>query len=78
MSFRRMYRRFRTLWVSLIACSAFLALAVYGWGIRWEDLANTLWVALVLLVGLILVAAVLGFVLFKIRRWRDRDRSELR
>lgn len=72
MSFRRAYRRYRTLWVSLLACAAFLALAVYGWGVSWQELRTTLWVAVVLLVGLVLSAAVLGFVLFRVRRWRDR------
>ncbi len=73
MSFRKAYRRYRTLWVSLLSCAAFLALAVYGWGVTWEDLANTLWVAAVLLVGLIFAAAILGFVLFRIRRWRENQ-----
>lgn len=76
MSFRKAYRRYRTLWVSLLACTAFLALAVYGWGVRWDDLVNTLWVATVLLVGLMLAAAILGFILFRVRRWREsRDRK---
>ncbi len=76
MSFRKAYRRYRTLWVSLMACAAFLALAVYGWGVRWEDLVSTLWVAAVLLVGLMLAAAILGFILFRVRRWREsRDRK---
>lgn len=72
MSFRKAYRRYRTLWVSLLACTAFLALAVYGWGVSWQDLANTLWVAALLLVGLMLGAALLGFALFRLRRWRER------
>jgi|GEM_PF-1561006 len=71
-SFRATYRRYRTLWVSLLACAAFLALAVYGWGVSLRDLANTLWVAAVLLAGLIIAAAILGFVLFRVRRWRER------
>ncbi|MAN51970.1 MULTISPECIES: hypothetical protein [Marinimicrobium] len=71
-SFRATYRRYRTLWVSLLACAAFLALAVYGWGVSLQDLANTLWVAAVLLAGLIIAAAILGFVLFRVRRWRER------
>lgn len=76
MSFRKAYRRYRTLWVSLLACAAFLALAVYGWGVSWEDLTSTLWVAVVLLVGLMLAAAILGFILFRVRRWREhRDRA---
>ncbi|MGD8176588.1 hypothetical protein [Marinimicrobium sp. ARAG 43.8] len=68
MSFRRAYRRYRTLWVSILACGAFLALAVYGWGVRWQDLGGKLLVAGGLLIVLILVAALLGYVLSRLRR----------
>ncbi|WP_036189324.1 hypothetical protein [Marinimicrobium agarilyticum] len=72
MSFRKAYRRYRTLWVSLIACAAFLALAVWGWGVSLEELAGFFGAAAVLLVGLILGAALLGYVLFKLRQMRDK------
>lgn len=72
MSFRKAYRRYRTLWVSLMACAAFLALAVWGWGVTLGELAGFLGAAAVLLVGLILLAALLGYVLFKLRRMRDK------
>lgn len=73
MSFRRWYRRYRTLWVSLLACSAFLALAIYGWGVTWSDILTGLWVSGVLLMGLILLAAVVGFVVYKLRQWLGGD-----
>ncbi|WP_347329722.1 hypothetical protein [Marinimicrobium locisalis] len=72
MSFRKAYRRYRTLWVSLIACGAFLALAVWGWGVEPGELAGFLGAAAVLLLGLILLAALVGYVLFKLRRWREK------
>lgn len=72
MSLRRHYRRYRTFWVSLIACAGFLALAVFGWGVSWEDMAGRLGAAALLLCGLILFAAILGFVLFKLRRYLGR------
>lgn len=72
MSFRKAYRRYRTLWVSLIACAAFLALAVWGWGVEPGELAGFLGAAAVLLLGLILLAALVGYVLFKLRQWREK------
>jgi len=67
MSFRRWYRRYRTMWVSFIACLAFLGLAIYGWGVEWADLWSALWVSALLLTGLILLAAVVGFIIHLLR-----------
>ncbi|MDQ2075682.1 hypothetical protein [Marinimicrobium sp. ABcell2] len=67
MSFRRWYRRHRMLWVSLFACVAFLALAVYGWGVTWRDLFVGLSLLLILLGLLVACAAGLGWVIYKIR-----------
>lgn len=70
MSFKKWYRRHRMLAVSLIACAGFLALAVYGWGVDFGDL----FVGLILLVGLLLLlligAAGLGWLVYKIRSRR--------
>lgn len=71
MSFRKAYRRYRTLWVSLIACSGFLLLAGYGWGVNWHEMLLGLALLIGLLVGLMLLAAALGFVLFKAKQWRE-------
>ena len=71
MSFRKAYRRYRTLWVSLIACTGFLLLAGYGWGVNWYEMLWGLALLLGLLVGLIVLAATLGFVLFKVRQLRE-------
>jgi len=70
MSFRKAYRRYRTLWVSLIACTGFLLLAGYGWGVNWREMLLGLALLLGLLAGLMLLAAILGFILFKVRQWR--------
>lgn len=72
MSFRKAYRRYRTLWVSLIACGAFLALAVWGWGVSLGELGGFLGAAAVLLLGLVLLSALVGYVLFKLRRLREK------
>lgn len=67
MSFRRWYRRHRVLWVSMLACACFLALAIYGWGMTWEDLFSGLLVSVGLLILLVLTAAGLGWIIYKIR-----------
>lgn len=73
MSFRRGYRRYRTFWVSMLACLSFLALAIYGWGVEWSDIFTAMWVSGLLLVGLIVLAAIVGFAVYKIRRLVGRD-----
>lgn len=76
MSFRRWYRRNRTLFVSLLACASFLVLAVYGWEVELKDVAIGFLVAAMLLAGLIVAAALLGYLLFKWRRFRERGRPD--
>ena len=71
MSFRKAYRRYRTLWVSLIACTGFLLLAGYGWGVNWREMLWGLVLLLGLLAGLMALAAILGFVLFKVKQLRQ-------
>ena len=71
MSFRRAYRRYRTLWVSLIACTGFLLLAGYGWGVKWREMLLGLALLLGLLAGLMALAAILGFILFKVKQSRQ-------
>ena len=70
MSFRKAYRRYRTLWVSLIACTGFLLLAGYGWGVNWGEMLLGLVLLISLLAGVMLLAAILGFILFKLRQRR--------
>ncbi len=65
MIFRRLFKH-RGLGVNLIAGFSFLMLAVYGWGLDWEDLGGYLLVILVFLVGLIGLAALLGWLLRKL------------
>lgn len=65
MIFRRLLKH-RGLGINLIAGFSFLMLAVYGWGLDWEDLGGYLLVILVFLVGLIGLAALLGWLLRKL------------
>lgn len=65
MIFRRLLKH-RGLGINLIAGFSFLMLAVYGWGLDWEDLGGYLLVILIFLVGLIGLAALLGWLLRKL------------
>jgi hypothetical protein len=65
MIFRR-FLKHRGLGINLIAGFSFLMLAVYGWGLDWEDLGGYLLVILIFLVGLIGLAALLGWLLRKL------------
>lgn len=65
MILRRLLKH-RGLGINLIAGFSFLMLAVYGWGLDWDDLGGYLLVILILLVGLIGVAALLGWLLRKV------------
>jgi len=65
MILRRLIKH-RGLGINLIAGFSFLMLAVYGWGLDWEDLGGYLLVILIFLVGLIGLAALLGWLLRKL------------
>lgn len=71
MSFRKWYRRHRVLWVSLLASLCFIGLAIYGWGMTWENLFDALGGLLALLLLLVVGAAVLGWLIYKIRQLFD-------
>lgn len=70
MILRRLLKH-RGLGINLIAGFSFLMLAVYGWGLSWEDLGSYLVVILLLLLGLIALAAACGWVLHKLVRKTD-------
>lgn len=71
MMLRRLLKH-RGLGINLIAGFSFLMLAVYGWGLDWEDLGGYLLVILIFLVGLIGFAALLGWLL---RKWKGRSEN---
>jgi len=54
--------------MSLIACAAFLALAVWGWGVSWASLGQSLLI-IVLIFAVIIVAAGLLIALIKLARY---------
>lgn len=65
MKIRKLLRQ-RGLGLNLIAGFCFLMLAVYGWGLRWSDLGAYLLAIVLLLGGLIAIAALCGFLLRKL------------
>lgn len=58
--------RNRGLGLNLIAGLSFIFLAVYAWGLSWEELGGYFLVILIFLVGLIALAALCGWVLRKL------------
>lgn len=73
MILRRLLRH-RGLGINLLAGFCFLMLAVYGWGLSWEELGGYLLVIIVLLGGLIGIAALLGWLLHEFKS-RNKDRK---
>ncbi len=69
--------RHRGLGINLLAGFCFLMLAVYGWGLSWKEMGGYLLILLILLVGLIGTAALLGWVLHKFKtRANKTDNSQ--
>lgn len=66
MILRRLLRH-RGLGINLLAGFCFLMLAVYGWGLSWKEMAGYLLVLLIFLGGLIGLAALLGWLLYKLK-----------
>lgn len=65
----------RGLGLNLIAGACFILLLVNGWGLSWSELGGYLLALLVLLGGLIGVAALCGWLLHKLRA-RDETPSD--
>lgn len=57
----------RGLGLNLIAGACFILLLVNGWGLSWQELGGYLLALVVLLGGLIGVAALCGWILHKVR-----------
>lgn len=72
MSLRKLFKN-RGMAVNMLAGFAFLALAVYGWGLTWDDLLGYLLISLVCLLLVVGLATLAGFLLRKLAERRDRD-----
>lgn len=60
--------RHRGLGINLIAGFSFLLLAVYGWGLSWREMGGYLLILLIVLGGLIGMAALCGWLLHRLTR----------
>jgi peptidoglycan/LPS O-acetylase OafA/YrhL len=54
--------------VNMLACFCFIMLAVYGWGLGWQEVGQYLLIIICLLAALLIPAFLLGFLLRKIRK----------
>ena len=69
-------RHNRTVFLSLLACMAFIALAVWSWGVPIADVMHFFWLSLVLLLVVIGGAALLIFVLKFARSMLHRNNRD--
>lgn len=54
--------------VNMLACFCFLMLAVYGWGLTWQEVGKYFLMFLLLLIIILVPAFLLGFFLQKFRK----------
>lgn len=62
--------------VALIACAAFLALAVYGWDVPLSDLSSFLIITVGLLAAIIGAAFLMVILIKSVKRLISRDDSD--
>jgi peptidoglycan/LPS O-acetylase OafA/YrhL len=54
--------------VNMLASFCFIMLAVYGWGLGWQEVGKYLLIIICLLAALLIPALLLGLLLRKIRK----------
>jgi hypothetical protein len=54
--------------VNMIACFCFLMLAVYGWGLSWQEVGNFLLMLIILFAAILIPAFLLGWLWSKFRK----------
>ena len=69
-------RQKRTVFLSLMACLAFIALAVWSWGVPLPDILEFFWLSMALLALLIIAAALLVVLLKFARSLLQRNNSK--
>lgn len=70
MILRKLLRN-RGVGLNLVAGACFILLLVNGWGLRWSEIGGYLLVLLILLGGVIGLAALCGWLLHKLKGRRD-------
>lgn len=71
MIFRRFTRK-RPVATSLLAATMLLVMAVVGWGVPMNDLADAAWLSLLLVLMLALPAALVVSIIFLVRYLKNR------
>lgn len=69
--FRSLGRYRRLALTCFLASGCFIALAIYGWGMSWQEAGSYLLITFGLLLLLLLAAAITGWLLHKIRQLRS-------
>jgi uncharacterized membrane protein YedE/YeeE len=54
--------------VNMLACFCFIMLAVYGWGLGWQEVGKYFLMFLLVLIIILIPAFLFGFLLRKIRK----------
>ena len=67
MIFRKITRK-RPIATSLLSGGILLAMAVFGWGVPWEDFFGALWLSVLVVILLILPALVVVLIIQLIKR----------
>ena len=67
MIFRKITRK-RPIATSLLSGGILLAMAIFGWGVPWEDFFGALWLSVLVVILLILPALVVVFIIQLIKR----------
>lgn len=71
MIFRRISRR-RPLTTSLLAGGILVAIAVYGWGVPWAEVAEATWLSFLMVALLIIPAALVTLVIVLIKHYKNK------
>ena len=67
MIFRKITRK-RPIATSLLSGGILLAMAIFGWGVPWEDFFGALWLSVLVVILLILPALVVVLIIQLIKR----------
>ena len=67
MIFRKITRK-RPIATSLLSGGILLAMAVFGWGVPWEDFFGALWLSVLVVILLILPALIVVLIIQLIKR----------
>lgn len=71
MIFRKISRR-RPLTTSLLAGGILVAIAVYGWGVPWAEMAEATWLSFLMVALLIIPAALVTLVIVLIKHYKNK------